>query len=95
MAHLDAEKNWEKYACNFAGNFTITYSGKAITQSKVSNSTIFKNMDAGLVSNDTAGWIEEIILGLKAFQKVDLKKSAMNLILLSSKCQFEKTTSTL
>ena len=48
-------KKMEKSTCNFAGNFAITYSGKAITQSKGSNSTIFEEMDAGLVSNDAAG----------------------------------------
>ena len=51
-------------------------------------------MNAGIVSNDAAAWIEENILGLKAFQKVGLKKSAMNVILLPSKSQFESMTST-
>ena len=53
VAHLDANK-WKKIACNFAGNFAIRYSGKAIKESKESNSTIFEDMDAGLVSNDAA-----------------------------------------
>ena len=54
VAYSDAKK-WKKTTCNFVGNFAITYCGKAITQSKVSNSTIFEDMDAGLVSNDAAG----------------------------------------
>ena len=48
------QKNEKKITCNFDGNFAKTYSGKAITQSKVSNSTMFEDMDAGLVSNDAA-----------------------------------------
>ena len=48
-------KNGKKITCNFAGNFAITFSGKAITQSKESNSTNFEDMDAGLISKDTAG----------------------------------------
>ena len=93
VAHLDAKK-WKKWKCNFAGNFAITYSRKTITQSKVSNSTFFEDMDAGLLPNDAAGWIEENFLGLKSFQKVHWEKSAMNVILLSSKSQFERTIST-
>ena len=38
----------EKITCNLAENFAITSSAKAITQSKVPNSTIFEDIDAGL-----------------------------------------------
>ena len=37
-----------------ARNFAITFSGKAIAQSKMPNSTIFEDMDAKLVSKDAA-----------------------------------------
>ena len=47
-------KKMEKFTCNLAGNFAITYSGKEIKQSKVPNSTVFEDMDAGLFSNDVA-----------------------------------------
>ena len=59
----------EKITCNLAGNFAITFSGKAITQSKVPNSTIFEDLDAGLISNDAAGWIEEKYFGIESSLK--------------------------
>ena len=55
MWHIQMPKKMERNICNFAGNFAITYSGKIITQSEVSTSTIFEDMDAGLVSEDAAG----------------------------------------
>ena len=51
---ITCRKKWKKNY-NFAGKLAITYSGKAITQSKVPNSTIFEDINDGLVSNDAAG----------------------------------------
>ena len=51
-----SKKNGGKiFTCNLARNFAITYSGKAIAQSKVPNATIFDDKDAGLVSYEAAG----------------------------------------
>ena len=66
VAHWNAEK-LKKNACNLAGNFAITYSGKAITESKVPNSTNIEDMDAGFVSNGAGSWKEENTPEVKAF----------------------------
>ena len=41
-------KKGKKFTCNLARNFSIAFSRKAITQSKVPNFTIFEDMDAEL-----------------------------------------------
>ena len=48
-------------------NSYITYSGKAIPQLKLPNSTNIENMDTGLVSNDAAGRNEANNLEIKVF----------------------------
>ena len=50
----------------FNWKFAITYSGKAIPQSKVSNSTNSKDMDTGLLSNDVGDLNKENSSGIKA-----------------------------
>ena len=52
--------------CNTAGSFAMTYSGKAIPQSKVPNFSNFEIV-AKLVSHDAAGRSEEKSSGIQAF----------------------------
>ena len=59
------QNNGKNFTCNLAGYFAITYSGEAITQSKTPNSTIFEDIDAGLVSNDEAVNISGLRLSKK------------------------------
>ena len=54
VAHSNAKKG-EKITFDLAGNFAITYSGKAIKQSEVIYSSNIEDMDFKLVSNDAAG----------------------------------------
>ena len=56
-----------KITYNLAENFAKTYSGKAITQSKVPSSSNIDDKDAGLVPNITTGWNEENASGIKSF----------------------------
>ena len=89
-------KNRKKITCNLNldENFAITYSGKAISQSKVPNSTIFEDMDVRLVSNDAARWNEGNILEIKAFYKVDFGEISYERHIAIFKNQLERTTST-
>ena len=58
-------KNGRNFTCNLARNFAPTYSGKAITQSKIPNSTDIEIIDAELASHDAAGRDEENTSGIK------------------------------
>ena len=90
VAHLDAEKNWEKITCNFAENFAITYSGKAITHQLHH----FWRYRCRISFKRRSSLTRRKYFGIKVFSKSRFKESAMNVILLSSKSQFERTTST-
>ena len=86
-------KKMEKFCRQFS-RIAIKYSGKAIKQSKKAKLYHFWKYRCRLVSNDAAGWINEHNLRIRTFWNVDLEKSAMNVILLSSKSQFQRTIST-
>ena len=66
---IQRPKNGKKFPCNFARNFAIAYPGKAVTQSKVPNSSNIEDMHDKLASIDAAGWNEENTLEIKGFLK--------------------------
>ena len=61
------QKNGKKTTFNLAGNFAVMYSGKAITLSKLPNSTNIEDMDVGLFSNDATSSNQKKTSGIKAF----------------------------
>ena len=58
---FNCRKKRKKNRYNLAGIVSMTYSGNAILQSKVPNSTKIEDMDAELVSNNAAGCSEKML----------------------------------
>ena len=89
----NAEKKEKNITCSWAGFFAMKYSGNAILQSKVPNSTKLKKWTVNWFQTTQQVTVNEYFPN-KGLLRGKLKKWFMNVILPSSKKHFEKTIST-
>ena len=92
VAHLNAENG--KFCLHFSRKFYSNVYWKSNYAIKSAKLQRFWRYGCWISFKRRSTLIEENISRFKALQKVDLEKSVWNVILLSSKSQFERTTST-